>query len=101
MAAWRHSCCGVAWVRQNDDRPTTRKLYRSSEFEPVSRYFLVLLISRKVFEKAKELRLDGRGTLLFVDEIHRFNRAQQDGFLPMSKTGRWFWSGVPTGESEF
>lgn len=42
---------------------------------------------RKVFAEAEKLRETGRGTLLFVDEIHRFNRAQQDAFLPWVETG--------------
>ena len=42
---------------------------------------------RKVFDAAKARREEGRGTLLFVDEIHRFNRAQQDGFLPFVEEG--------------
>ena len=42
---------------------------------------------RKVFDAARARREMGRGTLLFVDEIHRFNRAQQDGFLPYVEEG--------------
>lgn len=43
---------------------------------------------RKVFESAKIRRANGgQGTLLFVDEIHRFNKAQQDGFLPYMEDG--------------
>ncbi len=42
---------------------------------------------RKVFAEAESVRATGRGTLLFVDEIHRFNRAQQDAFLPWVETG--------------
>ena len=37
---------------------------------------------RKIFDAAKARRETGKGTILFVDEIHRFNRSQQDGFLP-------------------
>ena len=42
---------------------------------------------RKVFDAAKARRVEGRGTLLFVDEIHRFNRSQQDAFLPHMEDG--------------
>ncbi|MCA1971355.1 MAG: AAA family ATPase, partial [Caenispirillum sp.] len=51
-------------------------------FEPLSAVFSGVADLRKVFEAARARRETGRGTLLFVDEIHRFNRSQQDGFLP-------------------
>ena len=47
----------------------------------------MLLICGRFFERAKARRAAGRGTLLFVDEIHRFNKAQQDGFLPHVESG--------------
>jgi len=53
------------------------------EFAPVSAIYTGVAELRKVFEAAKARRLAGKGTLLFVDEIHRFNRAQQDSFLPV------------------
>jgi putative ATPase len=56
---------------------------------------------RKVFEKAKQQRLGGRGTLLFVDEIHRFNRAQQDGFLPYVEDGTVVLVGATTENPSF
>ena len=52
------------------------------EFVQLSAVFSGVADLRKAFEAAKARRDMGRGTLLFVDEIHRFNRAQQDGFLP-------------------
>ena len=42
---------------------------------------------RKVFDSARMRRSDGFGTVLFVDEVHRFNRAQQDSFLPVMEDG--------------
>ena len=51
-------------------------------FEPLSAVFSGVADLRKVFEAARKRRELGQGTLLFVDEIHRFNRAQQDAFLP-------------------
>ena len=51
------------------------------------RFFSGVADLRKVFERAKARRAAGRGTLLFVDEIHRFNKAQQDGFLPHVEQG--------------
>tara|TARA_R110002072_G_scaffold150506_1_gene298901 strand:- start:35 stop:1342 length:1308 start_codon:yes stop_codon:yes gene_type:complete len=57
------------------------------EFEPISAVFSGVADLKKVFERARARRQAGRGTLLFVDEIHRFNRAQQDGFLPVVEEG--------------
>jgi putative ATPase len=56
-------------------------------FEPLSAVFSGVADLRKIFEAAKARRQTGKGTLLFVDEIHRFNRAQQDGFLPYVEQG--------------
>ncbi|MEL6213597.1 MAG: replication-associated recombination protein A, partial [Pseudomonadota bacterium] len=57
------------------------------EFVQISAIFSGVAELRKVFETARARRQTGRGTLLFVDEIHRFNRAQQDGFLPHMEAG--------------
>src|SRR5690606_14339497 len=57
------------------------------DFEQISAVFAGVADLRKVFEAARRRRQTGRGTLLFVDEIHRFNRAQQDGFLPYVEQG--------------
>ncbi len=57
------------------------------EFEQLSAIFSGVKDLRAAFEKAEGLRAVGRGTLLFVDEIHRFNRAQQDSFLPFVERG--------------
>src|SRR5688572_1444181 len=56
-------------------------------FEPMSAIFTGVQDLRKLFDAARLRRRQGRGTLLFVDEIHRFNRAQQDGFLPLMEDG--------------
>ncbi|MGB3280878.1 MAG: replication-associated recombination protein A, partial [Pseudorhodobacter sp.] len=56
---------------------------------------------RKVFEAAKLRRQNGRGTLLFVDEIHRFNKAQQDGFLPYMEDGTILLVGATTENPSF
>ena len=56
---------------------------------------------RKVFEAAKLRRQNGRGTLLFVDEIHRFNKAQQDGFLPHMEDGTITLVGATTENPSF
>jgi len=56
-------------------------------FVQLSAVFSGVADLRKAFETAKACRTTGQGTLLFVDEIHRFNRAQQDGFLPYVEEG--------------
>lgn len=71
------------------------------EFEPLSAVFSGVADLRKVFEKAKERRQMGRGTLLFIDEIHRFNRAQQDGFLPYVEDGTVVLVGATTENPSF
>lgn len=57
------------------------------EFDAISAVFSGVADLKKAFERARARRVAGRGTLLFVDEIHRFNRAQQDGFLPVVEEG--------------
>ena len=57
------------------------------EFQQLSAIFSGVADLQKAFEKAEGRRAAGKGTLLFVDEIHRFNRAQQDGFLPFVERG--------------
>lgn len=57
------------------------------EFEAISAIFSGVKDLRAAFDKAEAQRQSGKGTLLFVDEIHRFNRAQQDGFLPFVERG--------------
>jgi putative ATPase len=56
---------------------------------------------RKVFDAAKARRQEGRGTLLFVDEIHRFNRSQQDAFLPHMEDGTIILVGATTENPSF
>lgn len=71
------------------------------EFEPLSAVFSGVADLRKVFERARERRTMGRGTLLFVDEIHRFNRAQQDAFLPYVEDGTVTLIGATTENPSF
>ncbi len=70
-------------------------------FEPLSAVFSGMADLRKVFEGAKNRREVGTGTLLFVDEIHRFNRAQQDGFLPYVEDGTVILVGATTENPSF
>ena len=70
-------------------------------FEAMSAIFSGVQDLRKVFDAARARRSEGRGTLLFVDEIHRFNRAQQDGFLPYMEDGTVTVVGATTENPSF
>lgn len=70
-------------------------------FEPLSAVFSGVADLRKVFEAARKRREIGEGTLLFIDEIHRFNRAQQDGFLPYVEDGTVILVGATTENPSF
>ncbi|WP_417457534.1 replication-associated recombination protein A [Kordiimonas sp.] len=70
-------------------------------FEQISAIFSGVADLKKVFEAAKARRMSGRGTLLFVDEIHRFNRSQQDGFLPYVENGTIILIGATTENPSF
>jgi len=70
-------------------------------FEPLSAVFSGVADLRKVFDAATKRRVGGQGTLLFVDEIHRFNRAQQDGFLPYVEDGTVILVGATTENPSF
>lgn len=70
-------------------------------FEPLSAIFSGVADLRKVFESARNRRKMGQGTLLFIDEIHRFNRAQQDSFLPFVEDGTVILVGATTENPSF
>ena len=70
-------------------------------FVQISAIFTGVPELRKVFEAAKIRRGQGRGTLLFVDEIHRFNKAQQDSFLPHMEDGTIVLVGATTENPSF
>jgi putative ATPase len=70
-------------------------------FVQISAIFTGVPDLRKVFESAKIRRQNGQGTLLFVDEIHRFNKAQQDGFLPYMEDGTLLLVGATTENPSF
>jgi putative ATPase len=71
------------------------------EFVQLSAVFSGVADLRKAIDGARERRKMGRGTLLFVDEIHRFNRAQQDGFLPVVEDGTIVLVGATTENPSF
>ena len=70
-------------------------------FEPISAIFSGVADLKKVFEAARGHRMSGQGTLLFVDEIHRFNRSQQDAFLPVMEDGTITLIGATTENPSF
>ena len=70
-------------------------------FVALSAVFSGISDLRKAFEEASEMRRVGKKTLLFVDEIHRFNRAQQDGFLPYVENGTVILVGATTENPSF
>jgi putative ATPase len=70
-------------------------------FVQISAIFTGVPELRKVFEQARHRRENGQGTLLFVDEIHRFNKAQQDGFLPHMEDGTILLVGATTENPSF
>ena len=70
-------------------------------FGQISAIFTGVPELRKVFEAARHRRANGQGTLLFVDEIHRFNKAQQDGFLPHMEDGTILLVGATTENPSF
>ncbi len=70
-------------------------------FVQISAIFTGVPELRKVFEAARIRRANGQGTLLFVDEIHRFNKAQQDGFLPYMEDGTILLVGATTENPSF
>jgi len=70
-------------------------------FDMLSAIFSGVADLRKIFEAARQRRVIGEGTLLFIDEIHRFNRSQQDGFLPYVEDGTVILVGATTENPSF
>jgi putative ATPase len=70
-------------------------------FVQLSAVFSGVADLKRAFEQAAQRRAEGQGTLLFVDEIHRFNRAQQDGFLPVVENGTVTLVGATTENPSF
>ncbi len=104
MVAGKRLASMVLWGPPGCGKTTIARLLADVsdlEFEPLSAVFSGVADLRKVFERAKDRRLAGRGTLLFIDEIHRFNRAQQDGFLPYVEDGTVVLVGATTENPSF
>jgi putative ATPase len=104
MLAQKRLSSLILWGPPGTGKTTIARLLAAAvklEFEPVSAVFSGVADLRKVFETAKQRRLAGKGTLLFVDEIHRFNRAQQDSFLPYVEDGTVALVGATTENPSF
>lgn len=94
----------VLWGPPGCGKTTLARLlagHVSLHFEPLSAIFSGIADLKKIFAEARSRRETGKGTLLFVDEIHRFNKSQQDAFLPYVEDGTIVLVGATTENPSF
>ena len=104
MLRERRASSMILWGPPGSGKTTLAKIiaeHVNMNFEPLSAVFSGVSDLRKVFDKAVERKKVGEETLLFVDEIHRFNKAQQDVFLPLMEAGTLFLVGATTENPSF
>ncbi len=104
MLATRSLGSLVFWGPPGTGKTTVARLLAQAtdlHFEQISAIFTGVADLKKVFDQARGRRESGQGTLLFVDEIHRFNRAQQDSFLPVMEDGTIVLVGATTENPSF
>ncbi len=104
MVAARRLGSLILWGPPGVGKTTLARLLAEAaglEFVQISAMASGVAELRKVFDAAEALRRKGRGTLLFVDEIHRFNRGQQDSFLPHMESGLVTLVGATTENPSF